>query len=175
MRLSGDFRHFLLARGIEPVPQDDRIEGIKISPHQNLWAVGFSWSHHFARSANRARLNRQPSLRHCVEMTDHNQPLVLNKPNQNAQAGQNLYVDNIGSVSDQFQQVSAISFNKFTWRWMRVNRISRERDHLMLHETSVTSESPWFSAQRRAVATFHTAERFGLIRKGLRWDGNRNT
>ena len=89
------------------------IEGIKISLHQTLWfmccswPMGFSCSVHFAQFANRAPLNRQPSLRHGVEMTGRGSPLVLTKQGQTAQTGHDLYVDNIGIVSDQFSQVHA--------------------------------------------------------------------
>ena len=60
-------------------------EEIKVSPNQTLWPMccslptGFSWSLHFAQSANRARLNRQPYLRHGVEMADRGPPLALCK------------------------------------------------------------------------------------------------
>ena len=46
--------------------------------------MGFLGATTFAQSTNRARLNRQPSLRHGVERTDRGPPLVLSEQGQNA-------------------------------------------------------------------------------------------
>ena len=94
--LSGrDFGFFSVCQGVRTSTYEvTEIEGVKVSPHQTLsarcvaryqWVV--SWSLCFAQSANRARLNRQASLRHGVEMTDRGPPLVLSKQGQNAQTG----------------------------------------------------------------------------------------
>ena len=107
MRLSGNNRpFFLLARVSNKYLKMTEIEGIQVWPNQTIWPmccslpVGFSWSLYFAHSANRARLNQQPSLRHSVEMTDLGPTLVLSLGGQNAQTGHHLHVDNIGVVSD---------------------------------------------------------------------------
>ena len=85
-----------------------------------------------SQSANRARLNRQPSLRHSVEMTDRGPPLVLSNRGENAQTGHDVYVDNIGIVSDQFSQVHvAVDESKQDF----------DKGRLMLHQISVRSES----------------------------------
>ena len=151
-RLSREIRNFLLARD----------EGIKVSPNRTLWPVcyslpmGFSWSLYCAQSANRARLNRQPSLRH------RGQPLVLSKQVQNAQTGHYLFVDNIGVVSDQFSQVHAA---------LDESKQDFERDRLMLHEISVRSDSGralGIGLNVDQLRTLLSVERFGRIRKGLR-------
>ena len=99
MRLSGEIRHFFCWPGVSnKYLRMTEIDGTKISPHQTLWPrccslpMGFSWSLHFPQSANRARLNRQPSLRHGVEMTDRGPPLVLSKQGHNAHTSHCLYV-----------------------------------------------------------------------------------
>ena len=116
----------------------DGQERINISPHQTLWPmccslpIFFSWSLYFA--ANRARLNRQPSLRHSVGMTDRGPPLVFSKQGQNARTRHYLYVDNIGIVSDQFSQVHAV---------LDESKQDFEKDRLFLHKISVKSVSGW--------------------------------
>ena len=57
--------------------------------------------------------------------------LVLDKQGRNAQTGHYLYVDNIGTVSDQFSQVHALDESKQDF----------EGDRLVLHEISVRSDS----------------------------------
>ena len=75
----------------------------------------------------RARLNRQPSLRHGVEMTDRGPPLLWSKQGQNAQTGHYLHVVNIGIVTDQFSQVhDALDGSEQDFK----------KDRLLLHETS---------------------------------------
>ena len=94
--------------------------------------MGFLGDSHFAQSANRARLNRQPSLRHSVEMTDRGPPLVLSNGGRNAQTGHHLYVDNVGIVSDQFSQVHAA---------LDESNQDSVRGRLAQHENSVRSDS----------------------------------
>ena len=116
------------------------IEEIKVSPNQTLWPMccslptGFSWSLHFAQSANRARLNRQPYLRHGVEMADRGPPLALCKKKRSKCTDKSHYlcVDNIGIVSDQFSQVHAV---------LDECKLDFERDRLLLHEISVRFDS----------------------------------
>ena len=100
------------------------VEGRRMSPDQTLKPMccsplmGFSWSLYFAHSANRARVNRQPSLCRSVEMTDRGLPFLMGNQSQDAQTGHSLYVDNIGIVSDQAARAhSALQ---------RVRKISRE-------------------------------------------------
>ena len=67
----------------------------------------------FLGSPLRARLNRQQSLRHSVEMTDRGPPVVLSNRGQNAQTNHDLYVDNIGIVNDHVAEVHvALKENK---------------------------------------------------------------
>ena len=89
--------------------------------------MGCSWSLYIAQSANRTRLNPQPSVRHSVEMTDRGPPLVVNKQGQNAQINHYLYVDNIGINSDQFSQVHVA---------LDESKQDFVRDRLLLHEIS---------------------------------------
>ena len=111
-RLSGDIRHFFWWPGVSNrYLKLTEVEGRKISPDQTLWPmccslpIGFSRSLYFAQSANRARLNRKPSLRRSVEMTDRGPPLVLSGRSRDAQTGHYLYVDNIGVVSNHVSHV----------------------------------------------------------------------
>ena len=94
------------------------IEGIKIEPHQTLLPMccslpmDFSWSLYFVQSANRARLNQQPSLRHSVEMMVQSKKVKTHRQ--------------VMICMWTTLALSPISFHKFTRRWMRVNRISRD-------------------------------------------------
>ena len=115
-----------------------------------------------AQSTNRARLNRQPSLRHSVEMTACGPPLVVSKQGQNAQTGHYLYVDSIGIVSDQFSQVHAA---------LDESKQDFERDRLLICKISVKSDSGralGFELNVEQLRTLTTVERFSRIRKGLR-------
>ena len=122
-------------------------------------ADGFSWSLYFAQSGNRARLDRQPSLRRRVGMTDRGPPLVLSNRGGNAQTGRYLYVDNISIVRDQFSQVDVA---------LDESKQYLEKDRLILHEISVRSDSGQprgFELNVKQLRTLPTVERFGRIRK----------
>ena len=72
-RLFGEIRNFFCFPGVSiKYLKMTESEGIQVSPWPTCCSLpmGFPWSLSFAQSANRARLNRQPSLRHGVEMTD---------------------------------------------------------------------------------------------------------
>ena len=153
MRLPGEIRHFSAGQGYRTsTSKMTEIEGIKVSPNQTLWPMccslptGFSWSLYFAQSANQARLNRHPSVRHGVEMTD----------------GHYLYVDNIGIVSDHVAQEHMA---------MNESKQDFEGDRLVVHEISMRSDSNQaldFELNVGQLRTRPTLERFGRIRKGLR-------
>ena len=106
MRLSGEIRHFSATSQDDGSRRDQSIVQSKLSGRcvaRYQW--GFSWSLYLAQSANRTRLNRQPSLRCSVEMTYRGMLLVLGGRGEIAQMGHDLYVDNMGNVSDQVAQV----------------------------------------------------------------------
>ena len=94
--------------------------------------------------------------------TDRGPPLVLSKHGQNARTRHYLYVDNIGTVSDQFSHVHpALDESKQDF----------EKDRLFLHEISVKSDSGWalgFELNVEHLRTLPAVERFGRIRKLLR-------
>ena len=135
MRFSGEIRHFSVGQGCLKMTE---VEGTKVSSNQTLWPMccplplGFSWSLHFAQSANRTRLNRQPSLHRGVEMTYRGPPLVLGGRGQIAQTGHYMYVDDIGIVSDRVTQVHMV-FNE--------SRQDFKKSRLVLDQISVRSGS----------------------------------
>ena len=124
--------------------------------------IGFSRSLYFAQSANRARLNRKPSLRRSVGMTDRDPPLALTGRSRDAQTGHYLYVDNSGVVSNHVAQVH-LALNE--------SKDNFEKHRLKLHEISVFSGCGWalgFDLDVEQFRTLPTTERFGRIREGLR-------
>ena len=121
----------------------------------------------FLVSLLRARLNRQQSLRHSVEMTDRGPPLVLSNRSHNAQTNHDLRVDNIGIVSDHVAEVHVA---------LKESKQDCEKGRLMLHVFSVSSvlvEPLGFELNVEQLRTLPTVVRFGRIRKRLRCCLNR--
>ena len=118
--------------------------------------MGFSLSLYFAQSASRARLNRQPSLRHSVDLTDRRHHLGLGSQHQNAQISHYLSVDNIGIVSDHASQVHT-ALNQ-----------SKEDFEKEIGVSAGSGRAFGVVLDVEQSRTLAAVERFDRIRKGLR-------
>ena len=167
MRLSGDIRPYFCWPGVSnKYLKVTEAESPKVSLHHTLWpmccslSMGVSWSLYFAQTANMARLNRQSSPLHSVEMTDRGSSPVLGTCGQNAQTDHHLHVDNTGNVSDCVSQAHlAVDESKKEF----------EKDRLTHHEIAVSADAGRaLELNVEQLRTLRTVERFGQIRKGLR-------
>ena len=95
-----------------------QLEGLAVDENEILFPIcnslpmGFAWSLFFAQVANATRLNRQPSLRHSLLLSDRGKALVLGPEGK---SGHYMYVDNLGLLSKVSDHVPGA-----TWELCRV-------------------------------------------------------
>ena len=78
------------------------LRGRPLAPEQQLYPLaralpmGWSWSLHFAQSANSFQMSMVPSMRNLLEMSDRGPPLLLGA---GLPGGRYTYVDNLGCIA----------------------------------------------------------------------------
>ncbi|CAK0895503.1 unnamed protein product, partial [Prorocentrum cordatum] len=144
------------------------LDGVPLEPGQKIWPMcasllmGFSWSLHFAQTANSVRLGRQPSLVRSQELSDRGPSLVFGGSRVMEQAGHCMYVDNAG----------VMSFDGGLVR-QALAEAQRDFDHdaLRFHEMEVLehggSSLGWHLDGDSRLAR-PGSRRFGLVRQGVR-------
>ncbi|CAK0910262.1 unnamed protein product, partial [Prorocentrum cordatum] len=144
------------------------LDGVPLEPGQKIWPtcaslpVGFSWSLHFAQTANSVRLGRQPSLVRSQELSDRGPSLVFGGSRVMEQAGHCTHVDNAG----------AMSFDGGLVR-QALAEAQRDFDHdaLRFHEMEVLEHggsSPGWHLDGDSRVARPGSRRFGLVRQGVR-------
>ncbi|CAK0841912.1 unnamed protein product, partial [Prorocentrum cordatum] len=145
------------------------LDGVPLEAGQEIWpmcaslTMGFSWSLHFAQTANSVRLGRQPSLARSQELSDRGPSLVFGGSRVLKQAGHCMHVGNAG----------AISFDGGLVRQALAEAQQQDFDHdaLRFHEMEVLehggSSLGWHLDGDSRVAR-PGSRRFGLARQGAR-------
>ncbi|CAK0869717.1 unnamed protein product, partial [Prorocentrum cordatum] len=144
------------------------VDGVAARPDEKIWPMcaslpmGFSWSLHFAQTANAQRLGRQPALRQSQELSDRAPPLVLGGPSASAGSGHYMCVDDAGVLSFD---------GDLAGRALAEAQRDFDADALRFHEMEVFDRGGpslgWHLDGDARVAR-PSDKRFALVRRGVR-------
>ncbi|CAK0819536.1 unnamed protein product, partial [Prorocentrum cordatum] len=166
---AGDIRRYFCRPPLAPKRAGiSEVDGAAVRPDEEIWPMcasppmDFSWSLHFAQTANAQRLGRQPALRQSRELSDRVPSLVLGGPSASAGSGHCMSVDNAGVLSFDGDLVG---------RALAGAQRDFDADALRFHEMEVFDHSGpsqgWHLDGDARVAR-PSDKRFALVRRGVR-------